>query len=471
MTFNDGDTLYASQLNQLQIDSASLVSELKNDLSSTDVGKGASTIGYRYNDVYGVLSRMLTQSDFGADRPYLGRNLVADQLAWDAQVDQNLMHRGSIFTAKKTRGIRQHATVLSVRANSENNGAFTPQVAGSDDLAVLSAAGALDSVAFFSDNYALGYETWENVSTADYTATTCQFTDTTSLSNILAGDFIKTKHASPYIGIVTGIVGNIVSVQKWVVFGTSTVGTPSNGTGLYINPVDKIWGQNTNILFDANTRATRGAIVEYGVSNKGVSAFNNITGVDSVILPESTYGAGSAFRARSSNIPARWQYGYEGGGSNIHNVWIHDSGSLPSSKSSYMEDTSSAVGFLFSGKNGSSSLSFNNPATGTEASNFTPWGHEGRGGRLTGSLTTGQSPSAARRYLINNSAAMSIVLPDPTLRIYGEDYEFVFTGTSPVTFTSAVGTVNGQASIVVTPTNFTSRKAMVGGSSLWYLYA
>ena len=86
---------------------------------------GAELISFRNSKLYGILNRFLTLIDIGAKRPALGRDLVADSEIWNAQNDEDIKHRGGFFTAKKTRGIRQHAAVMSVRGNSEGSGAFT----------------------------------------------------------------------------------------------------------------------------------------------------------------------------------------------------------------------------------------------------------------------------------------------------------------------------------------------------------
>lgn len=70
---------------------------------------GAELISFRNSKLYGILNRFLTLIDIGAKRPALGRDLVADSEIWNAQNDEDIKHRGGFFTAKKTRGIRQHA--------------------------------------------------------------------------------------------------------------------------------------------------------------------------------------------------------------------------------------------------------------------------------------------------------------------------------------------------------------------------
>ncbi|MBC4644348.1 hypothetical protein, partial [Klebsiella quasipneumoniae] len=135
--------------------------------------------------------------------------------------------RGGVFAGKETYGIRENSTVASFRANTATGSAFVPQVAGSDDLAVLAQAGALDSVAVFADTWLGEYNSWEDIATANYTATSFTVSDASLLAKVKVGQFLMTKHASRYVGLVTGVSGTTVTVQKWVIYGTTTVGTPA----------------------------------------------------------------------------------------------------------------------------------------------------------------------------------------------------------------------------------------------------
>ncbi|MDL3998000.1 hypothetical protein NQ130_01155, partial [Klebsiella quasipneumoniae] len=97
--------------------------------------------------------------------PALGRDQTLNQSIWDAQDQIDIKHRGGIFAGKETFGIRENSCVGSFRANTASGSAFVPQVAGSDDLAVLAQAGALDSVAVFADTWLGEYNSWEDIAT------------------------------------------------------------------------------------------------------------------------------------------------------------------------------------------------------------------------------------------------------------------------------------------------------------------
>ncbi|WBU87734.1 hypothetical protein [Escherichia phage EP_H11] len=432
---------------------------------------GAQKSGYRYSDVYSALSRMLTYQDYNIPQPALGRDTTANQTIWDDQSQIDLKHRGGIFAGKETFGIRENSTVASFRANTASGSAFVPQVAGSDDLAVLAQAGALDSVAVFADTWLGEYNSWEDIATADYTATSFTVSDASLLTKVKVGQCLMTKHASKYVGLVTAISGTTVTVQKWVIYGTTTVGTPANGVGLYINPVIKGWAFNGNVLIGPNSRAEKCALMELGLQNNGIADVALLTGADIVSL-DAAYGGGDGVRVRGASANARWDNNIHAYGGVKTNYRSSDgSGGAVCSLAAFYEESASAIGFLFSGKNASRSLSFNN-SSGVEQAALAPYGFEVKGGKGLSTASDNVAIASGGKVAIPNATAFNLVLPDPTNFTPGREIHLVATGVGTLAITSSGGfKVNGNTTANITPTHgFTELTATYYGSSTgWYV--
>ena len=445
---------------------------LRQNLGSSEEGMGADLVaGNQYHTVGEILDRLLSYQDYGlALPPALGRDQTLNQSIWDAQDQIDIKHRGGIFAGKETFGIRENSCVGSFRANTASGSAFVPQVAGSDDLAVLAQAGALDSVAVFADTWLGEYNSWEDIATANYTATSFTVSDAALLANVKVGQFLMTKHASRYVGLVTGVSGTTVTVQKWVIYGTTTVGTPDNGVGLYINPIIKGWAFNGNVLIGPNSRAEKCALMELGLQNNGISDISLLTGADIVAL-DATYGGGAGVRVRGASATARWNNNVHAFGGTSTNFRSSDgSGSAVCSLAAFYEESASAIGFLFKGKNTSRSLSFNN-SSGVEQTALAPYGFEVKGGKGLSTAVSGTAITGGGKVVVGNGAAFSLVLPDGTNFTAGREIHFILTGIGAITVTSAQsgGTVNGSTSIIHTPsTSFTEATATYAGGGLWY---
>ncbi|HHN8608071.1 TPA: hypothetical protein ACRR0H_002534 [Klebsiella quasipneumoniae] len=445
---------------------------LRQNLGSSEEGMGADLVaGNQYHTVGEILDRLLSYQDYGlALPPALGRDQTLNQSIWDAQDQIDIKHRGGVFAGKETYGIRENSTVASFRANTATGSAFVPQVAGSDDLAVLAQAGALDSVAVFADTWLGEYNSWEDIATANYTATSFTVSDASLLAKVKVGQFLMTKHASRYVGLVTGVSGTTVTVQKWVIYGTTTVGTPANGVGLYINPIIKGWAFNGNVLIGPNSRAEKCALMELGLQNNGISDISLLTGADIVAL-DATYGGGAGVRVRGASAAGRWNNNVHAFGGISTNFRSSDgSGSAVCSLAAFYEESASAIGFLFKGKNTSRSLSFNN-SSGVEQTALAPYGFEVKGGKGLSTAVSGTAITGGGKVVVGNGAAFSLVLPDGTNFTAGREIHFILTGIGAITVTSAQsgGTVNGSTSIIHTPsTSFTEATATYAGGGLWY---
>lgn len=432
---------------------------------------GSHLVGYRYSDVYSALSRMLSYQDYNVSQPALGRDQAANQVIWNEQTPLDLKHRGGIFAGKDTFGIRENATVASFRANTSSGSAFVPQVAGSDDVAALAQSGALDSVAVFADVWLGAYQSWEDIATADYTATSFIVNDASLLNNVKVGQYLITKHSAKYVGIVTAINGATVSVEKWVSYGTTNVGTPDNGIGLYINPIKKGWAFNGNVLIGPNSRAEKCAIMELGLQNNGIADVTLLTGADIVTL-NGTYGGGDGARIRGSSAINRWDnnvHAYAGVKTNFRSS--DGSANSTCNIAAFLEESASNIGFQFSGRNTDRSMSWKSNTTGLETKALAPWGHRIIDGSSFATLSNGGSPgTTAFVWFVGNSSAFSIVLPNPANFTPGREFEFILASTATVTFTNAGGTVNGASSYAITPSySFSRVKAIYGGSNNWYV--
>ncbi|PLJ62484.1 hypothetical protein B6J68_12345 [Klebsiella quasipneumoniae] len=244
-----------------------------------------------------------------------GHNLAADaQIRRDAEDDNDLLIPGNVSIAKEVRGVGRAGTGLSVRVGTGDNSGygFWPQVTGVSSTVQLAnyGDGTPDGVGIFSDITSGAYESWEDVpaEAVIYSSTGCTLTSDTS--KIKPDNVIKTKHGTPYIGIVASVVGSVITLRDgWVAVGENTTSTPDSGSGLYINPSNKSWVFNGNLTLSENGRGTLGVVQELGILNKrGYSA--EIGGSDVVTLAQSTYDVGYGLRIRpANNSPHRFIYG------------------------------------------------------------------------------------------------------------------------------------------------------------------
>lgn len=275
---------------------------LRQDLSSSD---GAKLSGYRYSDVYSTLSRIKTLYDYGEVTAY-GHNLTTDaQIRQDAEDDNDLLIPGNVSIAKENRGVGRDGTALSVRMGTGDNSGYGlwPQVTGVSSTVQLAnyGDGTPDGVAAYIDITGNAYADWEDVSESDvvYTETGCILTSSTA--KIKRGNVIKTKHDTPFVGIVNSVDGSVITLKDgWVAVGATETSTPTAGFGCYINPQNKVWAINSNLTLSENGRSTIGVIQELGILNR--KGYNSeIGGIDLVHLAQSTFDSGYGLRIRPAN--------------------------------------------------------------------------------------------------------------------------------------------------------------------------
>lgn len=285
-------------------------------LSNLGSSEGAKLSGYRYSNVYSVLSRIKTLYDYGASSKY-GHNIVTDaQVRNDAEEDNDLLIPGNVSITRDVQGVGRDGTALSVRMGTGYNSGhgFWPQVTGVTSTAQLAnyGDGTPDGVAAFIDITSSAYASWEDVS-ADavvYSSTGCTLTSDTS--KIKPGNVIKTKHSTPYLGIVASVADGVITLRDgWVAIGGTDSETPESGYGLYINPSNKSWAINSNLTLSSDGRGTLGVVQELGIINK--KGYNAEIGViDAVVLATSTYDSGYGMRVRPANGSSyRFRYGYQ----------------------------------------------------------------------------------------------------------------------------------------------------------------
>ncbi|PLJ43413.1 hypothetical protein [Klebsiella quasipneumoniae] len=275
---------------------------LRSNLGSNE---GAKLSGYRYSNVYSALSRIKTLYDYGVVTAY-GHNLAADsQVRRDAEDDNDLLIPGNVSIAKENRGVGRDGTALSVRMGTgdESGLGFFPQVTGVSSTVQLAnyGDGTPDGVAAYIDITGNAYADWEDVSESDvvYTETGCILTSSTA--KIKRGNVIKTKHDTPFVGIVNSVDGSVITLKDgWVAVGATETSTPTAGFGCYINPQNKVWAINSNLTLSENGRSTIGVIQELGILNR--KGYNSeIGGIDLVHLAQSTFDSGYGLRIRPAN--------------------------------------------------------------------------------------------------------------------------------------------------------------------------
>lgn len=247
------------------------------------------------------LNKYSSCEDYGATKTEYGYNPTVDALVVsDSEQDEDFLLPRHIGVAKDLYGVRRNASVISARANSGADG-FNTQVTGVNTTQDLADYGSVDNVTAFFDCTSKPYETWEVITNPIYSATGFSATgyDFTKLKK---GMVLRTDHATPYFGLVREVNGQSVTISEWRKKGSTTGEIPEAGIGLHINPVDKLWALNCNIILAPDTRSDNCAIAEFGLVNNTTPNPRSLNCFDMVILPGSTYGATSGFFVHSSSL-------------------------------------------------------------------------------------------------------------------------------------------------------------------------
>lgn len=310
-----------------------------------------------YFTVSQILKRMMTLSDKGVSRPLWGFDgdndvQIYNQMA-DAGLEEILLH-GGLHIAKKFRGVSRFATVLGIRggrASYNDSAAWRDQVTSVTSVERLSSYGLHDGVGDFGDATLPALEQWETVSSALYSAnsvTVNPLTDGDILQKAKRGDVIKTRHSPKIWGVVDSVDAGSgkITVVAWAKSGV--VVTPENdGSGFYINFIDKAWAFNRNILIPANAAGSFAVIGEIGAQIKKVG-MGYVNGLDSVLLDGSVDHGTAAFLARSGSDKYTWLYGYNGQGNRFN---FYSTAGKISPYAGFMETSDAVVGMKFRDKN------------------------------------------------------------------------------------------------------------------------
>ncbi|WP_341799503.1 hypothetical protein [Raoultella ornithinolytica] len=414
-----------------------------------------------------ILRRMRTLGDVGAGRPAWGYDTTNDVKIYNAQAGEgadDIMMNGGFFLARKFRGTSRFAVVSGIRggrASVDDSGAFRAQVVSVSSSLGIANYGLHDGVSDYADALLPALESWETVASATYTATTATIDPETyseTLKNILKGDVIRTRHSSKYWGTVQSVnqQTGVITVDMWALKDNPNLTPENNGSGFYVNFIDKVWADNKNVIVQSNSAGLYATVGEFGalVQKAGMGYVN---GLDMVLLSGSTQDATAAFLARSGAAGFAWLYGYNAQGNRFN--YYSDEGSV-TPYAGFMENSNAIVGMKFRNKNtysmawtNSSDLTAVNPSALTTI--IGPAGHVFR--RPERILTISASGMLNQFYPTTyvTAAGVTITLPDKT-QMPTSGYVFkvrlFLVGTYIFNTYQGQTTINGNPQLTVTTT-------------------
>ncbi|HFF8583676.1 TPA: hypothetical protein ACGEYN_000593 [Raoultella ornithinolytica] len=332
---------------------------LRQNLRSGEEGMGGDLV--QANETYTVsdiLRRMRTLGDVGAGRPAWGYDTSSDVKIYNAQAGEgadDIMMNGGIFLARKFRGTSRFAVVSGIRggrASVDDSGAFRAQVVSVSSSLGIANYGLHDGVSDYADALLPALESWETVASATYTASTVTISPETyseTLKNILKGDVIRTRHSSRYWGIVQSVnqQTGVITVDMWALKDNPNLTPENDGSGFYLNFIDKVWADNKNVIIRPNSAGLYANVGEFGalVQKAGMGYVN---GMDMVLLFGSTQDATAAYLARSGASGFAWLYGFSAQG-NRFNFYSLDGMATP--YAGFMENSNAIIGMKFRDKN------------------------------------------------------------------------------------------------------------------------
>ncbi|MDV0589476.1 phage tail fiber protein [Raoultella ornithinolytica] len=437
-------------------------------LASGEEGLGDDLV--QANEAYTVgdiLRRMRTLGDVGAGRPVWGYDTINDVKIYNAQAGEgadDIMMNGGFFLARKFRGTSRFAVVSGIRggrASVDDSGAFRAQVVSVSSSLGIANYGLHDGVSDYADALLPALESWETVTSATYTATTVTIDPETyseTLKNILKGDVIRTRHTEKYWGTVQSVnqQAGVITVDMWALRDSPSLTPENDGSGFYVNFIDKVWADNKNVIVQANSAGLYATVGEFGalVQKAGMGYVN---GMDMVLLSGSTQDATAAFLSRSGASGFAWLYGYNAQGNRFN--YYSDEGSV-TPYVGFMEKSNAIVGMKFRNKNtysmawtNSSDLTAVNPSALTTI--IGPAGHVFR--RPERILTLSASGMLNQFYPTTyvTAAGVTITLPDKT-QMPTSGYVFkvrlFLVGTYIFNTYQGQTTINGNPQFTVTTT-------------------
>lgn len=193
------------------------------------------------------------------------------------------LYRPGRRMTKLPEGIEDAACTLTVKMGALNNEGA--EVVGFTDYPQIGGYTDRDAVALFCE--ATATQPIASPSTATYSPTSIvpsPALDGGQVKRLREGMIIDTAHTpTKYSGVITGweADGSAIYVQGWYLAngsGSNPPTTPPNGPGAYVNPVTKVWGQNTNVIIDPWAHASACAGFELGVIDKKAASTGLVGG-------------------------------------------------------------------------------------------------------------------------------------------------------------------------------------------------
>ena len=197
-----------------------------------------------------------------------------------------------VAITRYTHGRFDTASALSVNTNTEDEAAVT----GVDDNSTgLNNYENRDSVGIFTRNTSSGW--YISTTGVTFGSNYVDLKTDVDLSEVKIGMFIDTNETPKNTGIITGVVGNRITVNKWITSGGTGDGViPTNGSIVIVNPITAIWGQNTVVKLNENTR-------NIGATGYELDVINNQPHRDDVngflLISDGNYPANSGITVRN----------------------------------------------------------------------------------------------------------------------------------------------------------------------------
>jgi len=201
---------------------------------------------------------------------------------------------------KYTYGRYNTATGLSVSANTEDEAAV---IGINDNSNGLENYGNRDSVAIYATNTSTAWKI--DTTGVTFGSNYVDVPDDVDLSLVRVGMFIDTTENPKNTGIITGVVGNRITVNKWITMGgDGSSAIPTNNSEIIINPTTSIWGQNTVVQLNPDTPIMSAVGYEMDIINYQPHR----TDVDGItVISVGSYPANAAFTARKVQS-GQWYY-------------------------------------------------------------------------------------------------------------------------------------------------------------------
>lgn len=410
---------------------------------------------YNIKKLFGIL--LLPSFFLNADT----RNLIITPLGKIDSTNSSLERLRDGYFSKNTFGMRANAVVLAARANPDEQ--FNYPINGFDNSKEISSSGDRDSVGLYADNSSQRLNSWQILNFVHYHKDFFSTSNKNVLDNLKPGMIIETMHNPKWTTYVTAVTGNVVHISGWFNSKLNSGGVPSDGSGLIINPISKIWATNFNIFLNPGGQANAGVIQENGLINNSLPNSNVVNGLDTVILPSSKFGGTAAYLSRSSGggYKQQWQYGFLAQGSSKANFLSTDSISNKPINFGYQEDSHSSVGFSFSGNNKISSIQWMNGKK--IVSSISPTGEITKIAFKTKLISKNQSLTLGfSRYIVNSSSDITLNLPNASAVSDGITLQVFNFSNKKIKFVSKDTKIN-QAELL------TSNITLIYSGKQWYI--